>query len=154
MRAYPTCSFKGSDCRLILGFVLQVLEQPSYIFDDVEERIYIATKSIDDFLHVFGSKCDSGCRKVLFDRNEGARALALLTLWTEKFYLCAQLCLDQQRCFFPLTPKYHYLLHVAADLRSQLTKLGNSSGHVLNPAAFATQMARLCLSLCSMENPN
>ena len=142
VRAYPTCSFKGSDTRLILGFVLQVLEQPSYILDDLEEHIYIAVKSIDDFLrHVFGSKCDSRCRKVLLDRNEGVHALTLLTSWTEKFYQCAQMCFDKQLCFFPLTPKYHYLLHVAADLRGQLNKLGDSSGCVLNPAVFATQMA-------------
>ena len=88
-KTYPKCSFKGSDTRLILGFLIGALEKPEVQLDEVTSVAYVAAKSMDDFLRlVFGTKDGQGCRKSLFNRNEGAHALALLTVWCEKIYLC------------------------------------------------------------------
>ena len=54
--------------------------------------------------------------------------------------MCAQKCYEKSLCFFVLTPKYHYLMHVAHDLSIQLSRT-NDGEFVLNPAIFATQMA-------------
>ena len=43
--------------------------------------------------------------------------------------------------FFPLTPKFHFLLHVAADLKEQLSRMQSTDRYILNPGLFATQMA-------------
>ena len=142
IKTYPKCSFKGSDTRLILGFLIRTLEKPEVQLDEVTSIAYIAAKSMDDFLRlVFGTKDGQGCRKPLFNRNEGAHALALLTVWSEKFYTCASLCFGKRICFFPLTPKFHFLLHVAADLKEQLSSMQSTDRYILNPGLFATQMA-------------
>ena len=85
-------------------------------------------------------KDGQGCRKSLFNRNEGAHALALLTVWCEKFYTCATLCFGKRLCFFPLTPKLQLLLHVAADVKEQLSRMQSTDRYILNPGLFATQM--------------
>ena len=141
MNSYPECSFKGSDTRLILGFVISIMEKDTSVLDDVALHALIAAKAIDDFLrHVFGMRDEQGCRKPLLLRHEGALALSLLSLYLEYFYLCAQKCFRQGLCFFVLTPKYHYLMHVAHDLSMQLNRTLDGE-EVLNPAVFATQMA-------------
>ena len=141
-KTYPKCSFKGSDTRLIPGFLIGALEKPEVQLDEATSVAYVAAKSMDDFLRlVFGTKDGQGCRKSLFNRNEGAHALALLTVWCEKFYTCATLCFGKRLCFFPLTPKFHFLLHVAADLKEQLSRMQSTDRYILNPGLFATQMA-------------
>ena len=48
-KTYPKCSFKGSDTRLILGFLIGVLEKPEVQLDEVTSVAYVAAKSMDDF---------------------------------------------------------------------------------------------------------
>lgn len=141
MNSYPECSFKGSDTRLILQFVIWKMEQDSVVLDEIAKTALIAAKAMDDFLrHVFGAHDERGCRKPLLLRHEGALALSLLSLYLERFYMCAQLCFGRRLCFFVLTPKFHYLMHVAHDLTVQLNRVRDGE-HILNPALFATQMA-------------
>lgn len=141
MQTYPACSFKGSDTRLILGFVIAVVERGVVdVEDDIAGLAFSAAKSMDNFLRlVFGLKADSGCRKAVLDKTEGSRALNFLTAYLEKFYAAARSCFDQRLCFFKLTPKFHYLMHVALDLEKQLNHQG--AVNVLSPGLFATQMA-------------
>jgi hypothetical protein len=58
-----------------------------------------------------------------------------------KNFTCATLCFGKRLCFFPLTPKFHFLLHVAADLKEQLSRMQSTDRYILNPGLFATQMA-------------
>lgn len=143
LNSYPQCSFKGSDTRLILGFVLQIMLNPRVPLDDIASEALLAASAMDDFLRlIFGLKDSTGCKQPLLSREDGARALVLLKTWIEKFYACARLCLDRNLRFFGMTPKYHFLLHVALDLEQQLSKCEqNGSQFILNPGLFATQMA-------------
>lgn len=140
-RKFPECSFKGSDCRILLAFIIHVLEKPETTIDEIAESSYVAAKSIDDFLRlVFGNRDDEGCRAALLDRATGSRAALLLKLYLEKFMDCAKAAYGQQLCFFNLTPKYHYLMHVLMDMDEDLSS-GGHNGCILSPALFATQMA-------------
>lgn len=140
-RKFPECSFKGSDCRIPLAFIIHVLEKPETTIDEIAESSYVAAKSIDDFLRlVFGNRDDEGCRAALLDRATGSRAALLLKLYLEKFMDCAKAAYGQQLCFFNLTPKYHYLMHVLMDMDEDLSSCGHN-GCILSPALFATQMA-------------
>lgn len=142
MRRYPECSFKGSDTRLILGYVIAVLERPSTVLDAVSRTSYVAARAIDDFLRcVFGTKDDgNGCRKPLLTHDEGKHAADLLKVYLENFLACAKLCFEGSKCFFNLTPKNHYLMHIHYDMEAALRACG-ANGCILNPALFATQMA-------------
>ena len=141
MNSYPECSFKGSDTRLILQFVIWKMEQDSVVLGEVASAALIGAKAMDDFLrYVFGTRDVRGCRKPLLLRHEGALALAYLSLYLERFYVCAERCFGRGLCFFVLTPKYHYLMHVAHDLAVQLDRVKDEE-YILNPALFATQMA-------------
>lgn len=140
-RKFPECSFKGSDCRILLAFIIHVLEKPETTIDEIAESSYVAAKSIDDFLRlVFGNRDDEGCRAALLDRATGSRAALLLKLYLEKFMDCAKAAYGQQLCFFNLTPKYHYLMHVLMDMDEDLSSCGHNAC-ILSPALFATQMA-------------
>ena len=143
LNSYPHCSFKGSDTRLILGFVLQVMLNPRVPLDDIASDALLAASAMDDFLRlIFGLKDNTGCKQALLSLQEGSRALVLLKTWIEKFYSCARLCLDRRLRFFGMTPKYHFLLHVALDIEKQLYECEQHGGQfILNPGLFATQMA-------------
>lgn len=108
---------------------------------------FVAARAMDDFMRlVFGSKSSSGCRKILLEKQEALHAVCLLNIWLEKYYHLALDCYQKGLCFYNLTPKYHYLCHVSADMELQLQKLhdetgGRGIGFILNPAIFSTQMA-------------
>ena len=141
LNRYPEASFKGSDTRLILQFVVGVMQLPGCCSDDISTSGFIAGKSVDAFLRlIFGSVDECGCRNFAFTRNEGCECLALLNLFLEKYMVCAQGCFHRQLCFFNLVPKYHFLLHVAFDLEKALEQCP-LDGFVLSPGLFATQMA-------------
>eukprot|EP00435_Cladocopium_sp_Y103_P026732 s1930_g6.t1 len=143
LNSYPQCSFKGSDTRLILGFVLQTMRNPRVALDDIASEALLAASAMDDFLRlIFGLKDNTGCKQALLSVQEGSRALMLLKTWIQKFYSCARLCFDRNLRFFSLTPKYHFLLHVALDVEQQLSDCEREGGQfILNPGLFATQMA-------------
>lgn len=134
---YPECSFKGSDTRLLLLFLINFLEGPDIALDDVMADAFLCAKSIQDFLSLVFS-----VRNPFLDRADALESLALLNLWSEKYYHCARKCYDRGLCFFSLTPKYHYLMHVAFDVQKQLGVFDSSGlNRILNPALFSTQMA-------------
>ena len=142
LKHYPDCSFKGADTRLLVGFILQVLRAPVVALDAVGSEALLAAEGIDEFLRlIFGTKDGAGCRVALLNRSEGTKAMNFLNVWIQKFYACARLCYDRGLCYFKLTPKYHYLLHVLRDMQHQLSNLSNEDGCILSPGLFATQMA-------------
>ena len=141
MRRYPEASFKGSDTRLILGYVIAVLERPSTVLDEVSQKSYIAARAIDDFLRcIFGAKDGTGCRKALLTYNEGKHAANLLKVYLDNFMASAKLCFERTLCYFNITPKNHYLMHVHYDMEEALRACG-ADGCIVSPAVFATQMA-------------
>ena len=135
MGKYPECSFKGSDTRLILHFLIAFLERPEVSLDAIATNGYVAAKAVHCVLRKIFS-----CKSALFKRCEAYEVLANLNLWSEKFRQCAQQCFDQQLCFFAFTPKYNFLLHVAADMHRQLDE-SSFQDEILNPSLFSTQMA-------------
>lgn len=134
MHKYPSCSFKGSDTRLFLLFVIHFLERQEVDLDEISAEAYCCAKAIQDFLSLVFTQ-----KHPFLHREEGSEALALLNLWSDKYHQCALKCHRRNLCFFSLTPKFHFLLHVAADIQLQLDDC--SSDFILNPALFATQMA-------------
>jgi len=140
MRAYPECSWKGSDTRLLLGFLVAHLERPQVQVRGIASSVYIALRAIDDFLRtVFGEKDERGCRLAMWTKCMAQSALAKLELFLNESYKRACLCHAQRLCFFNLTPKFHYLGHICVDMNLQLQQ--EDLLYVLNPGLFATQMA-------------
>ena len=134
MAKYPEASFKGSDTRLLLGWLIdwmthfQVNSVNSICADALE-----ACRSMDGFMRlVFTSD------RTFLDREQGFLCLKLLNVWQMKTMACAKQCFRESLCFFNLPPKFHYIFHVTSDLKKQLGAGGN---FILNPALFSTQMA-------------
>lgn len=137
LRKFPECSFKGSDCRLLLGWLIHFVNEQNTPLDDVATTAYVAAMAIDNFL--FGSRDGQGCRKTMITRDEAISCKSMLKVFLEQFSSAAKLCFDRGQCFFNFTPKFHYLLHVEQDLEEQI--LNAQDGYILSPACFATQMA-------------
>lgn len=141
MTKFPDCSFKGSDTRLLLGWLLHFMDDPSVALDDVATNACVAAKAIDDFLRFcFGNKDSQGCRKILLTREEAILCLSMLQVYLDQFTLLARACFNQGKQFYNYTPKFHYLMHVAYDLEQQILR-SKKDEKILSPACFATQMA-------------
>lgn len=113
MGKYPECSFKGSDTRLILHFLIAFLERPEVSLDAIASNGYVAAKAVHCALRKIFS-----CKSALFKRCEAYEVLANLNLWSEKFRQCAQQCFDQQLCFLPSLQSiisYFMLLQTCTD---------------------------------------
>ena len=113
MGKYPECSFKGSDTRLILHFLIAFLERPEVSLDAIASNGYVAAKAVHCVLRKIFS-----CKSALFKRCEAYEVLANLNLWSEKFRQCAQQCFDQQLCFLPSLQSiisYFMLLQTCTD---------------------------------------
>ena len=135
LRHFPQSSCKASDSKLILGFLLHFLSKLDGDADPVERDAFLAGKAIDDFLRICYTET------TFLSREQAIGCVALLQVWSEKFYACALQCNRRELCFFSLTPKYHYVLHVCHDLRVQLLANGRRNLRVLNPAIFSAQVA-------------
>ena len=107
--------------------------------DNVGRTALSAIVAMDDFLRlVFGQKDERGCKDALWNRRDVSTALSDLTKYLDGAYACALECYRLGACFFTITPKYHYLLHIAFDLEVQLQ---SNAAWVQNPGIWATQMA-------------
>ena len=130
---YPECSFKGSDTRLMLGFLIDFLQFDTGNTDPISQKAMVAASNMDAFLRLVFTT-----NRFFLSRSEGLSAYALLCVWNEKVHECARACYALNACFFNLTPKIHYVMHIGADIKLQL-----DSGliEILSPALWATQMA-------------
>ena len=131
---FPESSCKGSDCRLLLGFLVDFMyHDRTYEVNSICHAAVDAVRSMDDCMRLLFT-----ANRTFLTRAEGLAAFNLLEVWHVKTHACARGCYDQSLCFFNLTPKFHYLQHVSSDVKAQL-----DAGHdeILNPALFATQMA-------------
>jgi len=82
MAKFPDCSFKGSDTRLLLGWLLNFMEEPNVVLDEVATNACVAAKAIDDFLRLcFGNKDAQGCRKILLTQEEAILCLSMLKVY-------------------------------------------------------------------------
>ena len=87
---FPEASFKGSDVRLLLRFLIDFLERQSTTLDEVSTAGYIAAKSMQDFLSlVFSNK------RWFLARGEAWTCWTFLNLWLEKVYFCAKKCYEK-----------------------------------------------------------
>ena len=120
---------KGSDCTLIMKFLLDLLGQP-WLLDDVATCALQWLAAINDFLHL----CYTTDR-TFFTPGQAQTAYGHLSTFAEKYHECASMCFARKLLFFNLTTKFHYMLHVrdSLELRPQ-QKL------YFNPAATSTQM--------------
>jgi len=131
---YPEASFKGSDVKLLLGFLVDFMyhdetHQVNQICCDALD----AARCMDDFLRLVFT-----VDRIFLSREEASAALNLLLMWHAKTHVCARGCFDQRLVFFNLTPKFHYLQHVSDDIKKQLDA---ELTEILNPGLYATQMA-------------
>ena len=127
MAKFPDCSFKGSDTRLLLGWLLHFMDDPGIVLDDVATNASIACKAIDDFLRFcFGNKDSQGCRKILLTREEAIRCLSMLKVYLDQFTFLARICFNRGQQFYNFTPKYHYLMHISWDLENQILQSGEN----------------------------
>lgn len=132
---YPEASFKGSDVKVLLQFLIDFMyHDNSAQGDNVCEAALHAARCMDDFLRLAFT-----AHRAFFSRGDAQAAYNLLQQWHEKTYLCARLCYARSLCFFNLTPKFHYLQHVSTDLQRQLDD--SALRDIINPATFSTQMA-------------
>lgn len=137
LHSHPEASFKGSDTRLIMKFLIEYMSTAQ--LDNVGRAAIVAIQGMDDFLRlVFGQKDERGCKAHMWDRSEAANALADLTKYLDGSYECALACYRLRACFFTMTPKNHYLHHIAVDLDVQLQA---GLAWIINPGLWATQMA-------------
>ena len=141
MRKFPECSFKGSDTRLLLGWLIHFAEnQNAAELDEVATSAFVAAMAIDNFLRcLFENRDRQGCRKTMLTRDEAIKCHAMLKVYLNQFGSIAKKCFDRGECFFQYVPKFHYILHMAKDLEDQV--LQAADGFILSPACFATQMA-------------
>lgn len=139
LKSFPECSFKGSDTRLILSFLLDYMGQESISLDAVGTEAFIAAKGIDDFLRLVFSKDNKKCKKSLWSKDEAISAVSMLEVYLHGFYKRAVQCHASKLCFFNITPKFHYLCHVGMELFQQINSA--ETQWILNPGVFATQMA-------------
>lgn len=140
MRKFPECSFKGSDTRLILGWLVQFVENRNAELDDVATSAFVAAMAMDNFLRcLFQNRDRQGCRRTTLTRDEAIKCHAMLKVYIQEFASIARKCFDRGQCFFQFVPKFHYMLHVAKELEEQI--LQAADGFILSPACFATQMA-------------
>ncbi len=132
---YPEASFKGSDVKVLLQFLVDFMyHDNSAQVDKVCEAALHAARCMDDFLRLAFT-----AHRTFFSRGDAQAAYNLLQQWHEKTYSCAHQCYEQRLCFFNLTPKFHYLHHVSTDLKRQLDD--SDLQDIINPATFSTQMA-------------
>ena len=129
---FPESSFKGSDSRLVLAFLVDVLQGPIHL-DETLQSAKAAATAMRDFLHLCFST-----NRVYFQRSEAEQAVALLGTFLSSSYDAAQRCFDSNQLFFNFVPKHHYVHHIQVDLQKQL-RAGASV--VLNPSVFSTHMA-------------
>ncbi|CAE7941262.1 unnamed protein product, partial [Symbiodinium necroappetens] len=120
---------KGSDCTLLVKFLLDYLGQP-WLLDDVAASAFQWLAAIDDFLHL----CYTTDR-IFFTPEQSQTAHGHLCTFAEKYHDCASKCFARNILFFNLTPKYHYMLHVRDSL-----ELRPKQKLYMNPAATSTQM--------------
>ena len=132
LSAMPEASFKASDVRLMLKWLVAYFDQP-FQFDQYLCKIRDAACAIDNFLRA----CFS-CDRVYFTRQEAKQAQQCVDTFLACYADVARKCYDNQLVFYNLTPKYHYLAHISYDIQAQLEKGGHQ---LVNPALFATQMA-------------
>lgn len=135
LNKYPEASFKGSDTRLILGFLVDVLANRSAEMDALEMAAYSGAKAVQDFLVLIFS-----VKKPFLSIAQGLKCVSFLNLYLERTYVCAKTCYDCKLHFFNLTPKFHYIAHIMLDMQFQLLSCGGAD-EILNPAIFATQAA-------------
>lgn len=134
---YPDASFKGSDVKLLLQWLIDFMYHDNtreQTADTVCQNALDAARCMDDFLRLIFTS-----HRVLISREAARSCLNLLQEWHVKSHSCARLCFDRGLCFFNLAPKGHYLFHVSADLKKQLEDENNQN--IISPAAFSTQMA-------------
>ena len=131
---YPDCSFKGSDTRLLLGFLIDFMyHDNTHEVNTCCRDALDAARCMDDCIRMFYTE-----DRTFLPRAQGLAAFNLLESWHVKSHACARRCYDQSLCFFNLTPKFHYLQHVSTNIKEQLDA---GLQEILNPAIFATQMA-------------
>lgn len=135
MRKYPEASFKGSDSRLMLAFLLNFLEGIA-VPTDVEKDAFVAGKALDELLRLCYRE-----RKEFMQRSEITTSISLMRVWSESFYKVAAACFNAKLNFFPVVPKFHYMLHVWHDLAEALKRSPANEDEFLNPALFSCQMA-------------
>ena len=130
---YPDSSCKGSDSRLLLGFLVDFMyHDKTHEVNSICKDALDAGRSMDDFLRLIFTE-----DRTFLTAEQAVSAVNLLTVWHSKSNACALGCYQQQLCFFNLTPKFHYLQHISTDLQKQISARCDP----LNPALFATQMA-------------
>ena len=134
---YPDASFKGSDVKLLLQWLIDFMYHDNthaQTADTVCQNALDAARCMDDFLRLIFTS-----HRVLISREAALSCLNLLQEWHVKSHSCARVCFDRGLCFFNLVPKGHYLFHVSADLKKQLDDQENQN--IISPAAFSTQPA-------------
>ena len=131
---YPEASFKGSDVKLLLGFLVDFMyHDETHQVNQVCCDALHAARCMDDFLRLVFT-----ANRFFLSREEASAALNYLLMWHAKTHACARGCFDQRLVFFNLTPKFHYLQHVSDDIKKQLD---SELTEILSPAIYATQMA-------------
>ena len=98
---------------------------------EVMEDMLTGLAALDDFLRLCYQESD----RVWMTRAQAAQAHQFLQTFFEHYHAAARRCCHSGQLFFNLTPKYHYLMHMQADLANSANQ-----AYLLNPACFATQM--------------
>ncbi|CAE7488188.1 unnamed protein product [Symbiodinium natans] len=127
----PETSWKGSDARLLVKWLIDYLLRP-FNRDEVMEYMLTALVALDDFLRLCYEKSD----RVWLDAAQCALARRLLQDFFTNYVGAAKTCHRRGQLFFNVTPKLHYLFHLEEDLAWSQSQ----SVWALNPACFATQM--------------
>ena len=103
LKSFPECSFKGSDTRLILSFLLDYMGQESISLDAVGTEAFIAAKGIDDFLRLVFSKDNKKCKKSLWSKDEAISAVSNVgSVFTRFLQVCGPM-----PCFEIVFLQYH-----------------------------------------------
>ena len=140
---FPECSWKGSDTRLLLRWLIDFCDRP-FAHTDVVLRARSACESLDASLRLMYT-----CDRTFLDAADARRLSQLIKSFCSEYMHSAQLCYNQSRLFFNITPKLHYCFHLSLDLDKQLSPSDSSAARVLNPAMHGTQQAETFIGVAS-----
>lgn len=138
---FPECSWKASDMRLLLAWMIDFCDRP---FQHNETMIHAmaALRAMDSSLRLMYTR-----DRVFLSRTDAALLSGLLKDFCREYLHCAVSCYEGGDLYFNLTPKFHYTFHVALELDKQLDS--SNSLRVINPAVFSTQQAESYIGVVS-----
>lgn len=132
-RNFPESSMKGSDCTLVIRWLIDYFSSTPVELDYPCRLAFAAAAAFDNLMRLAYTES-----RLMLGREEAARALKYSETFLRAYKKLAGYWGEKDWCLFNITPKVHYMAHFSAELVQFLDSPGLS--YAWNPGAFSTPM--------------